>query len=144
MCKEIFCTSIKISLNFFSEISIESASAPVQVMAWSPVDSPHKHQWRGALMLSLIWAWTNGWANNRDTGDLGRHRAYYDVTVMYWLVARSQPHYLNQCYFALHDNDLKYVRRLYSPYPMKSRGTWRFKNAIRNLATWIADNVSGH
>ena len=48
----------------------------------SPVNSPHKGQWRGTLMLSLISAWTNGWVNNRDAGDLWRHRAYYDVTVM--------------------------------------------------------------
>ena len=27
-------------------------------------NSPHKGQWRGALMLSLICAWTNGWVNN--------------------------------------------------------------------------------
>ena len=26
--------------------------------------------------------WTNGWANNRDAGDLRRHGAHYDVTVM--------------------------------------------------------------
>ena len=31
----------------------------------SPVNSPHKDQCRGALMFSLIWAWTNGWLNNR-------------------------------------------------------------------------------
>ena len=32
----------------------------------TPVDSPHKGQWRGgALMFSLICAWTNDWANNR-------------------------------------------------------------------------------
>ena len=48
----------------------------------SPVHSPHKGQWRGALMFSLICAWTNGWANNRDAGDLRRHRAHYNVTVM--------------------------------------------------------------
>ena len=24
----------------------------------------------------------NGWVNNRETGDLRRHRAHYDVTVM--------------------------------------------------------------
>ena len=51
----------------------------------SPVDSPHKGQWRGALMFSLIcvWTcWTNGWANNRDAGNLRRHRAHYDVTAM--------------------------------------------------------------
>ena len=48
----------------------------------SPVNSPHKGQWRGALMISLICVWTNGWANTRDAGDLRRHRAHYDVTVM--------------------------------------------------------------
>ena len=48
----------------------------------SPVDSPYKGQWRGALMFSLICAWTNVWANNRDAGDLGRHCAHYDVIVM--------------------------------------------------------------
>ena len=26
----------------------------------------HKGQWRGAVMFSLICAWPNGWANNRD------------------------------------------------------------------------------
>ena len=32
---------------------------------WSPVNSPHKGQRRGALMFSLICAWINGWVNNR-------------------------------------------------------------------------------
>ena len=48
----------------------------------SQVNSPHKGQWRGALMFSLICAWTNGWVNNRDAGDLRRYRAHYDVIVM--------------------------------------------------------------
>ena len=48
----------------------------------SPVNSPHKGQWRGALMFSLICAWTNGWVNNVEAGDLRRHRTHYDVTVM--------------------------------------------------------------
>ena len=30
----------------------------------------------------LIWAWRNGWVNNRDASDLKRHRAIYEVTVM--------------------------------------------------------------
>ena len=47
-----------------------------------PLDSPHKGQWRGALMFSLIFAWTNGWAKSRDAGDLRRHPAHYDVFVM--------------------------------------------------------------
>ena len=49
----------------------------------SPVNSPHKGQWRGALIFSLIYAWTNGWVNNRDAGDLRRHHAHYDVTVIF-------------------------------------------------------------
>ena len=47
-----------------------------------PVNSPHKGQWRGALMLSLICAWTKNWANNGHAGDLRRHGAHYDVIVM--------------------------------------------------------------
>ena len=42
-----------------------------------------KGQWRGALTFSLIYAWMNGWVNYRAAGDLRRHRAHYDVTVMY-------------------------------------------------------------
>ena len=45
----------------------------------SAVNSTHKGQWRGALMFSLICAWTNGWANNQDTGAL---RRYSHVIVM--------------------------------------------------------------
>ena len=48
----------------------------------SPVNSPHKGQRRGALMFSLICTWINCWVNNGETGDLRRHRAHYDVTVM--------------------------------------------------------------
>ena len=49
----------------------------------SPVNSPHKGQWRGALMFSLICVWINDWVNNREAGDLRRYRAHYDVIVMY-------------------------------------------------------------
>ena len=45
-----------------------------------PVNSPHKDQWRGALMVSFIYAWINGWVNTRDACDLRRYRVHYDVT----------------------------------------------------------------
>ena len=54
----------------------------VRRIHWSPVNSPHKGQWRGALMFSLICARINGWVNNGEAGDLRRHRAHYDVIVM--------------------------------------------------------------
>ena len=48
----------------------------------SPVNSPHKGQWRGALMFTLICARINDWVNNREAGDLRRYRTHYDVIVM--------------------------------------------------------------
>ena len=48
----------------------------------SPVNSPHKGQWRRVLMFSLISAWINAWVNNRMAGDLRRHNAHCDITVM--------------------------------------------------------------
>ena len=35
-----------------------------------------------ALMFTLICVWTKDWVQNRDAGDLRRHRAHYDVKVM--------------------------------------------------------------
>ena len=64
---------------------IETFSALLVLCAGnSPVtgESPHICQWRGALMFSFFYAWTNGWVNSRDVGDLRRHRAHYDVNVM--------------------------------------------------------------
>ena len=48
----------------------------------SPVNSPNKGQWSGALMFSLICIWINGWVNNREAGYLRRYRVHYDITVM--------------------------------------------------------------
>ena len=50
----------------------------------SPVISPHKGQWRGALMFSLICVWINGWVNrvNREAGDFRRYLVHNDVIVM--------------------------------------------------------------
>ena len=54
-----------------------------------PVNSPHKGQWRGALMFSLICAWINSCVNNREAGVLRRHRIHYDVIVMSCLKGHS-------------------------------------------------------
>ena len=35
-------------------------------------------------MFSLICVWINGWANNREAGDLRRYRGHYDVIAMQW------------------------------------------------------------
>ena len=49
--------------------------------------------------LSLICAWTNAWVNNRDAGDLRRHRTHHGVTVMStWVVFcfRVNEHYFGK------------------------------------------------
>ena len=61
---------------FAALLALGAGNSPVTV------NSPHKGQWREALMLSLICAWINSWVNNRESSDLRRHRAHYDVIVM--------------------------------------------------------------
>ena len=67
----------------------------------SPVNFPHKGQWRGALMFSLIYARINDWVNNREAGDLRRQHGHYDVIVMY-SISLSRPRCINlHQFFAL-------------------------------------------
>ena len=49
----------------------------------SPVESPHKCPWLGALMFYFICASINHWTNTGVAGDLRRRHAHYDVTVVY-------------------------------------------------------------
>ena len=50
-------------------------------------------------MFSLICVWINGWVNNREAGDLRRHRGHFDVNVMYCQRRRAQfvPSRLQPC-----------------------------------------------
>ena len=50
----------------------------------STVNSPHKGQWRGALMFSFICVWINSWVNNHETGNLRRYRVHFDVIATYF------------------------------------------------------------
>ena len=73
----------------------------------APVNSPHKDQWRGALMLCLICAWRNG-VNNREAGDLRRHRDHYDVTLM---ILELVYIYLHACMYRVRACGLKAVNK---------------------------------
>ena len=74
----------------------------------SPMDYPHKGQWREALVFSLICTWTNGKANIRDAGDLRRYRSHYDATIMQgcsynaYLVPRKIQHHFSVTMNKLH------------------------------------------
>ena len=49
-------------------------------------------------VMIFLWSayWMNGWVNNREAGDLRRHRAHYDVIVMVYVIGyrclNSCPH----------------------------------------------------
>ena len=81
--KLMFASMEKSSMMTSSNGSIFRVSGP---LCGEFTGHPHKGQWRGALMFSLICAWIKGWVNNHKAGDLRRHRAHYDVAVI-----RSRP-----------------------------------------------------
>ena len=74
----ISCLSIMTSSNG----NIFRVTSPLCWEFTGPGEFPHKGQWRGALMFSLICAWINDWVNNREAGDLRRYGGHYDVNVM--------------------------------------------------------------
>ena len=90
----------------------------------SPVNSPHKGQWRGALMFSLICARIIAWVNNRKAGDFRRHRAHYDVIVMIMVHAyntSSASRVYPNC-LCLLPNDFKLPQMKYSPNQINFSG----------------------
>ena len=76
---------------------------------WSPVNSPHKGQWRGALMFSLICARISGWVNTGEAGDLRCHRAHYDLIVM-WTYCLRKP----ECVVTTKSNRLAWITIIYN------------------------------
>ena len=82
----------------------------------------------GALKFSLICAWTNGGVNNRDAGDLRRHRAHYDVAVM--SAFNSISHYVDLSYNGTGCNVIQIFNLiLYSVIRFVSYFTCSYKNA---------------
>ena len=79
---------------FSAQLAIYAGNSPV------PVNSPHKRQWRGALMFYLICVWIHGWVNNREAGDLRRHRGHYDSDLY---KPRGIEHKNRLCIFSHHN-----------------------------------------
>ena len=69
---------------------------------------PHKGQWRGTLMFSLICVWISSWVNSREAGDLRRHRTHYGVIVMQRFFPLLRPSFLlkidTECRCAMYDS----------------------------------------
>ena len=97
----------------------------VQGIQRSPVNSPHKGQWRGALVYSLICVWINGWENNREAGDLRCHRAHYDVIVIH-----AGTLYQYVFYFILQNSS--YCSAVYSTVPYRTVLWWDLMVCLRD------------
>ena len=90
----------------------------VRRISRSQVKSPQKGQWRGALVGFLICAWINGWVNNREAGDLRRHRAPYEVIVMQGIMIRVVCAIILYCVVPI---NTKLIIRLYVRFYLQDR-----------------------
>ena len=97
----------------------------------SPVNYPHKGQWRGGLMC-FICVWINGWVNNREAGDLKRYCAHYDVIVMWYCSLLFQNH--------LGSHTLTPSAIEAYPIPMKM-GQYFIYRQISNIGRNFAENI---
>ena len=74
-----------VSQDFERYHQMETLSALLALCEGNPSATGGFPKWRplAQSFWYFLWsAWTNGWVNNRDAGDLRRHRAHYYVTVM--------------------------------------------------------------
>ena len=95
------------------------------LLAICAVNSPHKGQWRGALMFPLICVGINGWVNNREAGELRRYHANYGVTVV------SSGGFLSQM---ARSGNVLYTIRLIRPLVNIQRHLWQIlSTGWRNL-----------
>ena len=94
----------------------------------------HKGQWRGALMFSLICARINGWVNNGEAGDLGRHRPHYDVIVMGMVLFVPYVIMENTC-------TLEYLTRVYFSSPDSATQMYTILLISHGLCRFETDEV---
>ena len=111
----------------------------------SPVNSPHKAQWRGALMFSSSCALINGWVHTLEAGDLRRHHPHYDVTVMTWVIhyAYNIP-YMKWTYIIIHMYCVQKQNNIALRCLCYLNPSFRFIIAKWNLFFVIHFNITSH
>ena len=111
---------------------------------------PHKGQWRGALMFSLIYAWINRSVNNGEAGDFRRYCVHYDVIVMWNRISKMvtilfRPECINALYHTLNEcfEHSHFSSNLYSfiysneIYQLRKYVDWLFIFAIRGISVML-------
>ena len=125
---------------------METFSALLALYAGSssvPVNSPHKGQWHGALMFSLIWVWINNSVNNWEAGDLIRHGGHYDVNVMLKYICLIVNVWISN------DTSVKFVSRglIAHKFRLVQVMAWHWRGdkpnkPLPNPMTWIILDIS--
>ena len=118
---------------FSALLTICAGNSPI------PVNSPHKGQWRGALMFTLICARTNGWVNNCEAGDLRRYRTHYDVIVMLYRFSWNhlyrithQPQYVLHEAWSSHKANIKHEQMTIIANVQEAHGNVKYQQFYRD------------
>ena len=98
----------------------------------SPVNSPHKGQWCGALIFSLICSWINDWVNNREAGDLRCHHPHYDITVM--MIDEALKATVKSVQWLLMSERLLGTQTSHYELPMEKKVPWNGAVSMRSRA----------
>ena len=69
---------------YSASLAICSGKSPL------PGEFPAQRPVTQSFDFSLVCVRINGWVNNRETGDLRRHRAHYDVIVMMFIIRKRE------------------------------------------------------
>ena len=118
----------------------------------SRVKSPHKVQWRGALMLFLICAWMNDWVNNREADDLRRYRTHYDVIEMgVWYVVFCEhfrvcpPNTSISCRFGKTVRSIHTISASHKVWAIDLRlPLWQRQGCLHLLINWCLSLIRAH
>ena len=93
-----------------------------------PVKSPTKASDLELRRFLLSAPWINGWIDNREAGDLRRHRTHYDVIVMRMTSEGERKRHLS-CFVyrqTVHGN-YSATEKLMTNMTKKQRGVWLAK-----------------
>ena len=90
----------------------------------SLVNSPHKGQWRGALMFSFICVWINIWVKNHEVVDLRCYRVHHDVTVMYHIINDSHRYRIVTFSCVWYITNFPFVTWLAGPAEVSHKSNW--------------------
>ena len=97
------------------------------------------------LMFSLICTWLHGWVNNHEAGDLRRHYAHYDVTVMITfqpVSCNSISHHSSTLkYHKLLKFTLKYVKSSHTAYNQYHGCWWLGDIRSQGISSYDIDKV---